>query len=157
MFRQLIRLVLPLSLCALITTCTKHHDTPSVQSLLQNRWSVYSESTVVPFCNSTTRLLYNGVAGDYYDFRTNDSLYLSLAGSFLSPGTPVFSIRHYSLSGDNTVTIYNAPSGPNAVLEILKLTADSLTFKASFQYSIANLCTNTTDAGTSSDTLRLYR
>ncbi len=58
-------------------SCKKDTDNPSGTASIQGKWNVTSILTVEP---DTDPYLYEGAAGDYYDFRADGTAYASVDG-----------------------------------------------------------------------------
>jgi hypothetical protein len=142
-----------LSVCA----CKKDNAPKSVTALLMNKWSVFYESAVVPSCLTPIRLVYVGQPTDYYNFRSNDSLDISLSGTLFQVNNPSKVSRKYALLNDSSIMIYSPASTNGDTASIIKISSDSLVLTTLTTVSFANLCTNTVDTYTVQDTLRLYR
>lgn len=83
-------------------SCKKTTDFASSQTilLLQNKWVLVSSNVIFP-TNTSLNALYTGKPGDYYDFKSNDSLIIYQAGGVNTPSIPVNIITNYSLLNDN--------------------------------------------------------
>jgi len=137
--------------------CRKESQHSSIKLLLQNRWSVHNETTVLPYCSSADRFVYNGNSADFYSFKNNDTLTVYRSGTLLSPSTSIWFVLTYSLLDDNKLATYSPAYGRGDTSNIIKITNDSLIFVGRLSYSFLNLCTNTIMTGVAGDTLRLYR
>ena len=62
-----------------LTSCDKDDDDVSTTEKLQKNWAVDSVAVKTTSGAGSATLVYNGTAADYYDFRTNDSLYFKLS------------------------------------------------------------------------------
>ena len=62
---------------AAFTSCDKNDD-ESTAARLQKYWLVDSVAIKNTTAAGSVTLVYNGTAADYYDFKTNDSLYFKL-------------------------------------------------------------------------------
>lgn len=136
--------------------CNKNGGSPSAISLLQNKWTIYSESTVMPYCSSADRFIYIAPSGDYFLFDSNDdSVKVSRSGNVLQQSMVAKFSMKYLLLNDSKLITHNGNSIDTA--DIIKLTSDSLVFVSPLRYSFLNLCTSTIMTGTAKDTFRLYR
>lgn len=102
--RTLIILFIGISLI-ILSGCKKDSSISSQTiSLLQNKWTLQSETLVFP-TNSSLDKRYEGVSTDYYLFEKNDTLTINQAGSANLPWQPILLNFKYRLL-DNSTLVY---------------------------------------------------
>jgi hypothetical protein len=147
----------PVIFLLLLLSCNKGNQSPSVQTLLQHKWSIASEAAVFPICLPNDRFVYTGVPSDYYDFQANDSVKINRDGTNISIHTPVKVTLYYSLLDDKRILFVNPSFNSHDTIDILRISNDSLILLSTITYSTISQCTLTVVSGTTRDTLWLYR
>ena len=143
-------------LLTLFTSCKKTTESPSVQTLLQNRWVVLSETYSWPTISYASPNVYNGLSSDYYQFNSNDTLMSSQSGSPVAPNFPIQSIHKYSLLNDKSIFLYGNVNGPSDTLTIQKITTDSLVLTSPIYITYVDTTGNYVKA-IGVNTIRLFR
>ncbi|HEY4154166.1 MAG TPA: hypothetical protein VGM24_02035 [Puia sp.] len=138
---------------AVLYSCKKDKTAPvSAQTLmlLQNKWALVSEVTVVP-TQPTYNTTYTGAPTDYYLFSTEDTLFVHKRSPVYSYMLPITDTLPYSVRNDHTLAY-----GPNTNVEIIieKLTTDSLILNNPVTVSFVNVDNSVTSySGTKTITL----
>lgn len=110
--KTLITLLVGMSLI-ILSGCKKDSSiSPQTISLLQNKWTLQSETLVFP-SNSSLDRRYEGIANDFYLFGKNDTLIINQAGSANLPWQPIQINVNYHLL-DNSTLQYE----PNRIIKI---------------------------------------
>ncbi len=136
-----------------VWSCKKDAELVSPQTilLLKNKWTLISSSVVFP-TNATLNSTYTGVATDYYQFGSNDSLIVRQAGQINLLTIPLSINTTYSFIDNNRI-IYSL--NPDIEIQIKTLTNNLLVLtnpaKSTFTNSGVVVATY---EGTKTDSLR---
>jgi len=90
-----------LAAVVMVVSCDKNNDKPANTTLkmIQAKWNVSSVKLSVGGEDST----YTGVAADYIDFRTNDSVYTNIANEKDTSAYSLVNDTKLVIDGDTTV------------------------------------------------------
>ena len=100
--KRLIILVIGMSLI-ILSGCKKDSSiSPQTISLLQNKWTLQSETLVFP-TNSSLDKRYEGISTDFHLFGGNDTLTISQAGTANLPWLPILINVNYRLIDNSTI------------------------------------------------------
>lgn len=115
------------SLSIILLSCKKDSTTQSTISLLQNKWLIKDETTVVPNpCGVLQRVIYTGTPTDYYLFDKNDSIKINRSGSIGFTTNQIDITLKYTLVNNNKIIFINPSTNYHDTATILKITSDSL-------------------------------
>jgi hypothetical protein len=109
-------------LLLLFIACSKHNTSPVDQTyaLLENRWTLASESFVYP-PNTSLDSVYSGISFNFFQFTSGGTIIASLGNPAISSYT-----TNYHLQDDSTVLIYSENAAQYVIYHIEKLIEDSL-------------------------------
>lgn len=127
-----------LTFVAFLFACKKDAQ-PSYQviTLLQNKWTISSETLTYPTIPSYNAS-YTGTSTDYYLFNPNDTLFIQQAGLPGIPNNPISTAIKYSVSANNLIVL-NPQTGSGKVNEsIQKITTDTLILTNPITLSFTN-------------------
>jgi hypothetical protein len=113
-------------LCIVILFACNKSEIGKISNTLTGKWNLVSDSLISGIGPVSTPKIYTGVAGDYFDFRTDNKLYLK-EGALLDTFA-------YTLTSDSTITIHSFGITFNGVLQSsnFKVSANSATLITPF-------------------------
>jgi hypothetical protein len=74
--KSLILLIFPLFILTCLFSCTKTYQSPPVPTSIVGEWNLVNDSLGWGVGPNVTNSNYVGKSGDYFDFRTNNKVYI---------------------------------------------------------------------------------
>ncbi len=134
-----------------VSSCKKDNAKVSQQTilLLQNKWTLASSRVIFP-TNTSLNSTYTGVPTDYYQFGSNDSLFIRQAGQVNLLSIPISINTKYSFIDNNRI-VYSL--NPNIEINIKTLTNNLLVLTNAASSTFTSGGVVTTYEGTKTDSL----